>query len=605
MLVAFKRFRYPSSAFCFGISRVSCMQATMPRRLVAILAADAVNYSRLMRRDQDAGMNTLLRRRQLLEKTIQRHNGRIFSGAGDSVLAEFGSAIDTVRCALASQRELETANAEDSAEHRLAFRIGINLGDVIATDDGNLYGDCVNLAARIEAVAKPGGICLSEEAYRQVRHCADFAFDDLGQVALKNVGKVRIYELNAHAGNGARRPAAADVLQMRPGISIVVLPFDNLSGDTTQEFFCDGLVNDIITDLSRFPDLLVISANSSFAYKNRHRRIQEIAAELDVRYLLEGSVQRLGQRLRVNAQLIDGTTGHHVWADRFEHDRSDLFHLQDDIIRRIVGALPGRLRDIEGQRALRKDPVEVNAYEAYLRGISLYSIESETALQRSRDQFERATQLDPGFAKAWGYLAYIAVQAWICGWANESSLKKAEEYARLAVSLDPNDYAAHWDLAFVYTNTRRFDLAREEYARAASLNPNDADLLAEMAETLVYAGESELALHQLGEAMRRNPLHPDWYRWLRGWALFNCERTQEALDEIERMNRPPQHVDLLRAALLAELNRMAEAEAALDRFMAYRPGWSLAKERDRTTFRHADAEARWLRALAKAGLKQD
>lgn len=580
----------------------------MPRRLVAIMAADAVDYSRLMHHDEDAGMSVLLHRRQVLEDQIRRHRGRIFSGAGDSVLAEFSSAIDTVRCALDSQRLLQDINAEDSAERQLTFRIGINLGDVIATEDGNLYGDCVNLASRLESVAKPGGICLSEEAYRQVRQCNDFDFDDLGQVPLKNIGAVRVYQVMARGENAKAKTPPIPIVEpatgvrSRPGISIVALPFDNLSGDPDQEYFCDGLVNDITTDLSRFPDLLVISANSAFAYKHRHRKIQEIAAELDVRYLLEGSVQRQQGRIRVNAQLIDGKTGHHVWAERFEHDQSELFQLQDEIIRRIVGALPGRLRDIEGQRALSKDPVEITAYEAYLRGAAIYSIESEAALQRSRAQFELAARLDPGFAKAWGYLAYTAVQAWIAGWTDEESLREAEIHARRAVALDPGDYANHWDLAFVYLNTRRFDLARESYARAKSLNPNDADLLAEMAETLVYAGESALALQQLGEAMRRNPFHPDWYRWVLSWALFNSDRPAEALSEITRMNQPPQHVDLLRAAVLAQLEHQEEASAALARFLAYRPGWSLAKEQARTTFRRQADEERWLRALALAGL---
>lgn len=577
----------------------------MPRRLVAILAADAVDYSRLMRRDEEAGMAILLQRRHVLEDEIRRHRGRIFSGAGDSVLAEFGSAVDSVRCALQAQNLLEGLNADDSAERRLAFRIGINLGDVIATDDGNLYGDCVNLASRLESIARPGGICLSEEAYRQVRQCADFSFDDLGPVALKNIGLVRVYQAvtgNGRLGKAGRAADTSALPRARPGIGIVILPFDNLSGDPDQEYFCDGLVTDITTDLSRFPDLLVIAANSAFAYRERRRRVQEIAAELDVRYLLEGSVQGLRGRVRVNAQLIDGATGHHVWTERFEHDRSDLFQLQDEIVSRVVGALPGRLRDIEGQRALRKAAIEIDAYDAYLRGLSLYSIESQEKLGLSRQQFELACELDPGFAKAWGYRAYIAVQSWISGWADEAILAEAEEFARRAVALDPGDYATHWDLAFVYLNTRRFDNARESYARAIGLNPNDADMLAEMAETLVYTGECALALQRLAEAMRRNPFHPDWYHWVKSWALFNVDRLPEALAELDRMNRPPRQSDLLRAAILARLGRLKEAASACDRFLGYRPGWSLDKERLRTTFRHAADEDRWLGALALAGL---
>jgi adenylate cyclase len=582
------------------------MQTQMPRRLVAILAADAVDYSRLMHRDGDLGMTVLIQRRQLLENEITRHRGRVFSGAGDSVLAEFTSAVDSVRCALASQRILQSANADDPADHRLAFRIGINLGDVIVTEDGNLYGDCINLASRLEAVAKPGGICLSEEAYRQVRNCSDLHFNDMGQVPLKNIGEVRVYQVaeSRDAVQAAPVPASSSWTRPRPGISIVALPFDNLSGDPDQEFFCDGLVNDIISDLSRFQDLLVISANSAFAYKNKHRKIQEIAAELNVRYLLEGSVQRMAGRVRVNAQLIEGINGHHVWADRFERDQTDLFALQDEIIQRVVGSLPGRLRDIEGKRAQRKDPVELDAYEAYLRGAYLYSIESEATLARCREQFETAIRLDPSFARAWGYLSYVAVQRWIAGWADESALQEAEEHARLAVSLDSMDYANHWDLAVVYLNTRRFDLAIEEYARAAHLNPNDADLLAEMAEAQVFAGESEVALHQLQEAMRRNPFHPDWYRWVMSWALFNLGRSVEALAELQRMNRPPQHTGLLRAALHASLGDKEAARKALADFVAYRP-WSIVKERARITFRHARDEQRWLAALEAAGLPKE
>lgn len=583
------------------------MDTSMPRRLVAILAVDAVGYSQLMHRDEDMGLATLEQRRQLLENEIARHHGRVFASAGDSVLAEFTSAVDAVFCAVEAQRRLSASDAETPAECRLPFRMGINLGDVIPTADGNLYGDCVNLAARLETVARPGGICLSEDAYRQVRNRGNLRFDDLGTTALKNVGEIHVYQVADFGEAETARETSPSSVRTRPsasrsGTGIVVLPFDNLSGETQQEYFCDGLVNDITTDLSRFPDLLVIAANSAFTYKGRHRKAQEVAADLGVSYLLEGSVQRLAQRVRVNAQLIEGATGHHVWAARFERDLSELFQLQEEIIRRTVGSLPGRLRDIEGQRALRREPVEIGAYEAYLRGSYLYSIESPAAIARCREQFEQAARLDPSFARAWGYMAYMAVQSWLAGWADDSILAEAEEHARRAVSLDQNDYANHWDLAFVYLNTRRFEMALEEYSRAAALNPNDADLLSEMAETLVYAGETDLALKQLSEAMRRNPFYPDWYRWVLGWALFNAERYEEARTELNRMSRPPQHVNLLCAGIAAMLGDDGAATAALARFLSYRPGWTIEKERARSTFRHRRDEERWLTALATAGL---
>lgn len=578
------------------------------RRLAAILIADVVGYSRLMHED-DGGTLTALtaHRRELIVPSIASHDGRLVNMVGDSLLAEFGSVAQALSCAMEIQRHMQERNGAIPPYRRIQFRIGISVGEVIDRG-GEIFGTGVNMAARLESVAKPGGICISEETYRQVRNRPNLRFDDMGTVPLKNLGPVRVFRVSDL--RDAAPPLAAPNIPARssdakPGIGIAVMPFGNLSGDPDQEFFCDGLANDLITDLSRFRELLVIAANSSFAYKGRVRKVQEVATELGASYLLEGSVQRLSNRVRVNAQLIEGATGHHLWVDRFEKDISELFQLQDEIIRRIVGSLPGRLRELEGQRALRKDPVEICAYEAYLRGVYLYSIETEEALDRCREQFEQAVRLDSSFARAWGYLAYTAVQSWIAGWADAGQLEQAEAHARLGVSLDPNDYATHWDLAFVYLNTCRFELALEEYKKAVALNPNDADLLSEMAEMLVFAGEPDRALEQLREAMLRNPFHPDWYCWVLAWALFNVERYEESLAELDRMNRPPQHVDLLRAAIQIKRGDVPKAEAALGRFLTARPGWTIAKERIRCTFQRPEDEQRWLGALADVGLPRE
>jgi adenylate cyclase len=514
----------------------------MERKLVAILAADVVGYSRLMNEDE-AGTLATLRSRQktLIDPRVAEHGGRVVKLMGDGVLAEFASIVHAVECAVELQRGIAASNAKLPADRRMRLRIGVNLGDVMV-EDGDIYGDGVNIATRLEQLAEPGGICISAGAYEQVKHRLRLDWRDMGELKVKNIADpMRVFQVDPMAGEDRPDDAEEDdgdrADQARP--SIVVLPFDNLGNDEEQDVLCDGLTSDITTDLSKFSSIFVIASNTAFTYKKRPTRVEEVARALNVRYVLEGSVQQMGERIRINAQLIDAVGGHHLWAQRYDRETSDLFALQDEMLRRIVTALAVRLTAVEHERASRKHPASVNAYEAYLRGMHLYTTRSAEELATSRAWFERAVALDPHYARAWGALAYALVQEWLNGWRDDSALELAEGYAHKSVALDPNDYMPHSFLAFCCLNARYFDIAITEYERAYELNPNDADLLADMSEALVYVGRHGEALERIERAVALNPHTPDWYRWDVAWARSFLKDYEKALTAAPAARRAP------------------------------------------------------------------
>jgi len=333
--------------------------------------------------------------------------------------------------------------------------------------------------------------------------------------------------------------------------------------------------------------------------------VEEVARALDVRYVLEGSVQQMGERIRINAQLIDAAAGHHLWAQRFDRRTGDLFAVQDEMLRLIVTALAVRLTAAEHERASRKHPASVNAYEAYLRGMHLYSTRSADELAASRAWFDRAIELDPLYARAWGALAYVYVQEWLNGWRDESVLDLAERYAHKAVDLDPNDYMPHSFLAFCCLNARNFELAMTEYERAYELNPSDADLLADISEALVYVGRHGEAIQHIGRAMELNPHTPDWYRWDLGWAHYFAKDYEKALMALRQIPRPQPDVRLMLAAVLARLGRHKEAAAEMKRFRKARPGWTVESERQSVRFREQADEEHWVEGVRLAGLPED
>jgi TolB-like protein/class 3 adenylate cyclase len=593
----------------------------MERKLLAILAADVVGYSRLMNEDE-AGTLATLRSRQktLIEPRIGEHGGRVVKLMGDGVLAEFASVVHAVECAVAVQRGIAASNANLPPERRMDLRIGVNLGDVMV-EDGDIYGDGVNIATRLEQLAEPGGICVCGSTYEQVKHKLKLAYLDIGEQQVKNIDDpIRVFRIDPGRPATSRKrpkPGGAPALReaplpqnaagrsdpSRPGI--VVLPFDNLSADTGQEVLCDGLTSDITTDLSKFSSLFVIAANTAFTYKGRPTRVEEVARALDVRYVLEGSVQQMGERIRINAQLIDAAAGHHLWAQRFDRRTGDLFAVQDEMLRLIVTALAVRLTAAEHERAARKHPASVNAYEAYLRGMHLYSTRSADELAASRAWFDRAVELDPLYARAWGALAYVYVQEWLNGWRDDSVLELAERYAHKAVELDPNDYMPHSFLAFCCLNARNFELAMAEYERAYALNPSDADLLADISEALVSVGRHGEAIQHIQRAMEINPHTPDWYRWDLGWAHYFAKDYEKALVALRQIPRPQPDVHLMLAAVLARLGQTKETAAEMKRFRKARPGWTVASERQSVRFRDPADEEHWLQGVRMAGLPED
>src|SRR6266851_3236291 len=446
------------------------------RRLAAILAADVAGYSRLMGVDEEgtlAALKTL--RVELCDPKIKEHHGRIVKTTGDGLLVEFGSVVDAVRCAVEVQREMGVRNAEVLAERRIEFRMGINLGDVIK-DRGDIFGDGVNVAARLEALAEPGGICVSRVVRDQVRDKLDFTFDDTGEQQVKNIARpVRVYRVGARA---AGAPAAETSAVAAPALpekpSIAGLPFQNLSGDSEQEYFADGIVEDIITALSRNRAFFVISRNTTFTYKGPAVDVARVARELGVRYVLEGSVRRAGNRVRITAQLIDAGTGRHLWADRYDRELADVFAVQDEIARTITGELAPGIISAEMQQARRKDPGQLDAWDRMMRAHWHIRRFTREDMAEARRLLVEAIVLDPANAMALSDLS-IAHHFEACfGWREDvaQSFARSGEAARRAVAIDDSDAYAHTALAIFDSFSGRHEEAQHRLRRALDLDPN-------------------------------------------------------------------------------------------------------------------------------------
>src|SRR5262249_25721579 len=412
------------------------------RRLTAILAADVAGYSRLTGLDEKGTHARLVDHlRSLVDPKIAEHRGRVVKNTGDGLLAEFSSVVDAVRCAVDVQRRMAERNADVPEEKRIEFRIGINVGDVMI-DRGDIFGDGVNVAARLEGLAEPGGICISDDAHRQVRGKVELTSEDIGEQKLKNIARpVRVYGVRLSGAAASSRPA----LPLPDKPSIAVLPFHNMSGDPEQEYFADGIVEEIITALSRFRQLFVIARNSSFTYKGRVVDGKQGARERGVRYVLEGGVRRSADRVRVTGQLIDAATGAHLWADRFDGAREDIFELQDRVTTSVVGAIPPKLEQAEIERAKRKPPENLDAYDYYLRGMaSHYHAWSKEAIGEALRLYYKAIEIDPDFASAYGAAARCYIERRSNNWVTDRGKKTAEtaRLARRAVELGRDDAVA-------------------------------------------------------------------------------------------------------------------------------------------------------------------
>ncbi len=511
------------------------------RKLAVILAADVVGYSRLMAADEEGTLALLNARRQVIDELIARHHGRIFGTAGDSVIAEFASPVEAVRAAAAIQEEIVRRNADLPEPRRMLFRVGVNLGDVMVGGD-DLFGDGVNVAARLEAMAEPGGLCISGAVYDQVRNKVELGFEDLGERALKNIADpVRVFGLRRDR-QADPAPRAAAMATGRPSAlpSIAVLPFANFGGEPEQDYFADGLTEDLITELSRFQELRVIARNSVMTYKGKPARVQEVGRDLGVRYVLEGSVRKAGARVRITAQLIEAATGHHLWAERYDRDLADIFEVQDEVTSRIVATLAGKLGESERRRARSRQTENLEAYDCVLRGREFWLKFTPEANREARALYETAIELDPDYARAYAGLAWTYLVEHSERWAGpeERPLERALAYARQGVEVNPASHSNHLALGQVCLSKGLHDEALEALETAIALNPNDADGYAFLARALTFAGRPEEAIELVEKAHQRlNPAAPRWYALNLGMALYLARRYEDAITAF-RKGRP-------------------------------------------------------------------
>ncbi len=626
------------------------------RKLAVILAADVEGYSRLMGADEEATLSTLSDYREIIDGLIARHEGRIVGTAGDSVLAEFGSAVEAVRSATAIQEELATRNAELPEDRRMRFRIGINVGDVMVKGD-DLFGDGVNVAARLEGLAEAGGICISGSTFEQVKNKLSVGFEDIGPQEVKNIAEpvpaFRLVPGLVSGAAGARtapkpsmtarwripaiaagavvvvavagvaiwdaylRPAPpppvvaseeAPVPQRPDKPSIAVLPFKNLSGDPEQEYFSDGITNDIITDLSKFSNLFVIASNSTFTYKARPVKVEEIGRDLGVRYVLEGSVQKAGDKVRINAQLIDVTTGGHLWAERYDRDLKDVFALQDEIAGKIVAALEVTLTEGEQEQVARRYTDNLEAYDNFLRGRGFQGGTTKEKNAQARQLLERAIELDPKFAGGYAELSWIHFFEFFLYWsAGSRALERAFELAQKAVALDDSLPDAHARLGWIHLWRKQYEQAIAEGERGIALDPNYADGYLLLGHTLIYAGRPEEGIASSKKGMRLDPhslyhylLHiADGY-----WMMGQYEEAVASLKRSVILNPDFMPTYFWIAAIHSELGREEEARAAVAKILRIIPGASVEAERRKMAYKDPAMVERFVNGLRKAGMPE-
>jgi adenylate cyclase len=602
------------------------MEERQPRKLAVILHADVVGSTTLVQKNESLAHARIQDAFRRFSSTIEAYNGVTHELRGDALVAEFARASDAVAAALAFQIENTESNArlEDDLQPRL--RIGISLGEVVIADN-TVTGAGVVLAQRVEQLAEPGGVCITGAIHEAVPQYLPLDYSDLGKREAKGFEEpVQVYSASVKAGKqvpppepavsaGAksrkskRRWAASAIVLLilvvgglawwqpwnpreepasvermafpLPDMpSIAVLPFGNLSGDPEQEYFSDGITNDIITDLAKFRELFVIASNSTFTYKGKAVDVRQVSRDLGVQYVLEGSVQRSEGRVRINAQLVDATTGHHLWAERYDRDAKSLFAVQDEIVETIASTLAVKVHATERERATRKDTDSLEAYDYYLQGRDRFPSWSKEESDQAKRYFEKAIDLDPRFSRAYAYLAVLHVNDWRWGWSDtpEVSKKLSLEFAQRASALDSSDSRSHSTLGLIYLHERQFDRAMAEYERALALNPNDVDFRMEMAEALVMVGRHEEGIELMKQTMRLSPMYPDWFLWDLGWAYYLMGRYEQALAEMKRMKEVPYKAHRTFAAIYAQLGRIEEATAQAAEYLKHDPDYTMAIE---------------------------
>jgi adenylate cyclase len=549
---------------------------TVERKLAAILSADVKGYSRLMGEDEVATVRTLTAYREVMRTCIHQYRGRVVDAPGDNLLAEFASVVDAVQCAVEMQRELTSRNADLPASRKMEFRVGINLGDVIVEGE-RIYGDGVNIAARLEGLAEAGDLCISGAVYEQIENKLALTYEYLGEQAVKNITRpvlvyrVRVAPVVAAASKlveTPRRDVSTPAQSFPDKPSIAVLPFVNLSGDQEQEYFSDGITEDLITDLSKLSGLFIISRNSVFLYKGKAVRPEQVGQELGVHYMLEGSVRKARNRVRVSAQLVDATNGYHLWADRYDRELQDIFAVQDEVTRKIVAALQVTLTEREQKRLGRTPTNNLEAYDCYLRGLEYHAHRDKEANAHARQMFERAVALDPQFAAAYAWLGRTYVLEWMYQWSESpQTLEYAFALAQRAAALDDALPGAYQTLGYVHLSQKHYEQAIMEAEKAVALDPNDADACVTLAEILSCAGSAEEAVPWAEKALRLDPHYPTSYLFALGQAYYLTGRSDKAISTFKRvLTRNPNHfrAHFFLVVLYSDLGHkdQARAEAA-------------------------------------------
>jgi TolB-like protein/class 3 adenylate cyclase len=588
------------------------------RRLAAVLAADVAGYSRLMGANEEGTLARLKAvRKALVDPTIAAHRGRIVKTTGDGMLVEFSSAVDAVRGAVEVQSGMADQNASVPRDVRIEFRIGIHVGDIII-DDNDIFGDGVNIAARLEGIAEPGGVCISDDAYRQIRGKVEIAFDDMGPQALKNIAESmrawRIKPSGQYAAMNQRSTPASEApaLALPDKPSIAVLPFQNMSGDPEQDYFADGIVEDITTALSRIGWLFVISRNSSFTYKGKAIDIKQVGRDLGVRYILEGSVRKVGSRVRITGQLIDVSSNAHLWADKFDGDFQDIFELQDKVAGSVVGAISPKLEKAEIELSRRKPTENLGAYDYYLRGLSLFYEFTKEAHRQSLRMFEKATEIDPKFA-----IAHAAVAGWyITGksfeWTARSQQEKveAEIIARRLLKLSNDDarILAHAGQALAYV-VGNVEEGATILDKAVRLDPNLAMARLWSGGAQRFLGNHDPAIEQYIHALRLSPLDPRIFLAQTGMAAahFLAGRYDQATEWATKAVRQfPDYVVAHRVALVchAVCGRADAARQTRELVMRLDPSFCIASIKDQTPYRRKEDIDKLAHAFRIAGVPE-
>jgi adenylate cyclase len=584
------------------------------RRLSAIVFLDVVGYSRLMGAD-DSGTLAALKahRREFIAPKIAEHDGRIVKTTGDGILLEFASAVEAVRCAVDVQRGMAERNAQVPADSRIQFRIGINVGDIIS-DSNDIYGDGVNVAARLEALAEPGGVLVSRSVYDQVRDKLDLRSEDLGAHTVKNIARpigIHRIHLDGDAGAAVAGPASTYTTikasdPNRP--TLAVLPFDNMSGDPEQEYFADGISEDIITGLSKLRWFFVIARNSSFTYKGKAVDVKRVARDLGVRYVLEGSVRKGGTRVRITAQLIDASTGNHLWADRYDGDLTDVFALQDEITTKVVAAIEPKLLEAEGVRSQSRSPEDLDAWDMLIRANSLFwrltTADGEAAIAI----LQRAVQRYPDYAPAHSMLAFMLLVSGYVGCSvMEPQLKQAAPFAARAAQLDDSDPWAHLALGFLAFFMRRTDEAVDEFQHALDLNPNFAAAHGYLGWALAFDGRVDPAIAHLELAIRMSPHDPQNAIFNTGIAVVHylSGRFSEAISfgrKALQLRPGFKASNRICVASLAQAGQIDEARAALAHLKELHPDLSIAWIEKYVPYTPVPM-AKFIEGMRKAGLE--